>query len=197
MEKEIQIGDVCEVRMGHAFRTSLEHVPDGSIAVIQPKNISSTGLLTFGEDEPWRTDVSASTFLEDGDVLLVNRGRFAAAVFRMHAGENYIVPSSVLVLTLTSQALLPEYLALYLNSPGGQKLFRRHAETSTVPFIRGRNLARAKIPIPGLDRQRALTEWEAVSRRYACLTARKIELHRSVLTHELTEGDHAMRGSRR
>ena len=119
------------------------------------------------------------------DVLVVNRGRFAAAVFEQQDSAIWIVPSSILVLSITSPSVLPEYVACYLNSTNGQRLFLRHSEQTTIPFIGAGNLGCMSIPVPSLERQQALVACGEFVARYAQLTNRKQELCGQLLDYEL------------
>ena len=181
----MRIEEFSDIRMGHAFRSRLANVPDGNVQVIQPKNILPDGSICFGDDEPLRTDVPASRSLAPKDVLVVNRGRFAAAVFEPRDSATWIVPSSVLVLSITNQRVVPEYVACYFNSTNGQRLFSRHCEQTTIPFIGAGNLGRMSIPVPSLERQQALIACGEFVTRYAQLTKRRQELCKQILDHEL------------
>jgi len=189
----LQIKDFCDIRMGHSFRHRLTTMPDGNVMVIQPRNISLEGFVSFGQGEPVRTDVSVSTPLQPDDILIVNRGRFSAAVFDLPESETWIVPSSILVLSLKAESVLPEYVACYFNSSSGQQLLWCHCEHSTVPFISARNLANIDIPIPPLDRQKSLIAFEKAAAKYACLSNRKQVLFRHILSHELASDEKSMR----
>ena len=170
-------------------------MPGGSVKVIQPKNISVSGILSFEDDEPLWTDVSSSNPLQSGDVLLVNRGRFAATVFNLHEPGPWIAPSSILILSIKDKSVLPEYVTLFFNSPNGQKLFRLHLEKTTVPLISAKNLATMDIPVPPLEKQLALIDFEATNREYAQLSSRKLELQRQILRHELTKAERSIKRS--
>ena len=191
----MKIKEFCTIRMGYAFRKRLEHVPGGGVKVIQPKNISTDGTLSFGDDEPLWTNVSSSNPLQSGDVLLVNRGRFAATVFNLHELGPWIAPSSILILSIKDKSVLPEYVTLFFNSPNGQKLFRLHLEKTTVPLISAKNLATMDIPVPPLEKQLALIDFEATNREYAQLSSRKLELQRQILRHELTKAERSIKRS--
>ena len=181
----MRIKKFCDIRIGHAFRKRLANVPDGDVMVIQPKNISSEGCVSFGPENPLRTYAAVSKPLQPGEVLVVNRGRFAATVFDLPDTNAWIAPSSILVLSVKKESVLPEYVACYFNSANGQKLFRRHYEQTTVPFISTKNLANMDIPIPPLKRQRALIAFEKTVKEYARLTSRKQELHKQILSYKL------------
>lgn len=189
----MKINDFCNIRIGHAFRKRLANVPSGSVKVIQPKNISADGDLFFEEAEPWKTDVSASKRIQPGDVLIVNRGRFVSTVFNLSDPGPWIVPSSILVLSIKDEFVLPEYVSLYFNSANGQKLFRRLFEKTTVPFISASNLANMDIPVPPIKKQLALVKFETTNREYARLSNRKLELLRQILNIELTKAERSIK----
>lgn len=189
----MRIRDFGDIRIGHAFRQRLTRIPGGKVMVIQPKNIGPQGSISFGDECPLRTDVAVTRSLQSKDVLVVNRGRFAAAVFDLPESDTWIVPSSILVLSVNQQSVLPEYVACYFNSANGQRLFQRHCEQTTVPFISAGNLGNMDIPIPPLDRQRSLVAFDGATARCALLTNRKQELYRQILNHELMPEEQSMR----
>lgn len=189
----MQIRHFCDIRLGYSFRRRLTNASDGNVKVIQPKNISPEGFISFGQGEPVRTDVSVSKPLQQDEVLIVNRGRFSAAIFDLPTSDTWIVPSSILVLSPKAESVLPGYVACYFNSSNGQKLLRRHCEHSTVPFISARNLANIDIPIPPLERQKALIAFEKAAAMYTRLSNRKQELFRHILSHELAHEEQSMR----
>ena len=159
--------------------------PDGKVLVIQPKNISYDGSISFHGAPPLTMDVSPSKFLLPQDVLVVNRGRFATSVFDFSDGRRWIVPSSIIVLTINKTSVLPEYLVCYLNSANGQKMFQRHFEQTTIPFISVKNLGEMDMPIPSLARQRAVVAFAQATKKYRQLTRRKQEIYRQFVNHAL------------
>lgn len=185
----MRVKDFSNIRIGYAFRERLANVLDGNVMVIQPKNITPEG-LAFEKDEPIHTNVPRSKVLQSGDVLVVNRGRFAAEVFALPG--LWVVPSSIFILSVNDELVLPGYVALYFNSTKGQNMFRRHLEQTTVPFISVRNLGVMDIPIPPVDKQHALINFERTAKKYGRLSKRKQELQREILNYELTQDGTAL-----
>lgn len=183
----MKINDICTIRSGHGFRQKLVNDPDGQVKIIQPKNITEQGNIILNGKKPLRANVQGLKPLRTGDVLVVNKGRFAAAVFKMAGEDTWIVPSSVLVLTVVNDKVLPEYIALFLNSPNGQRLFYRHYEESTVPFISTENLGSMNIPVPDLEQQKTIVELYKSFQDFNRLSARKQELHKLILKHTLKQ----------
>ena len=193
-ERTVKLGSICDIRVGHAFRSRPYRLQDGNVLVLQPKNVSKHGSISFGVDGPLRTEATVPKLLQQDEVLVVNRGRFAAAVFNLPGSESWIVSSSLLVLAVQDQTVLPEYIVSYLNSSSGQRQFQRHSEQTTVPFISGGNLGQMEIPIPSLDRQRSLVALDKVATTCARLTDRKMKLYRQILNLELMAEGQSLEG---
>lgn len=121
-----------------------------------------------------------------GDVLLTNRGKFESAVFWSNTAEAVINSHSVLSLRVNLGEIIPDYLALYLNSKAGQVALNRIGQTSTVPFIGRANLEELIIPVPSMERQRALIELGKTKWKFDQLSRRKVELLDKILRHEFT-----------
>lgn len=182
----MKVRDFSEIRSGHGFRERLAHDPGGAYRVIQPKNIQADGWIGFDRGEPLRTAAASPKVLRPNEVLLVNRGRFSAAVFEPADDDPCIVPSSILVLTMKTDRVRPEYVACFFNSAQGQALLQRHCEQTTVPYVSAQTLGDIDIPMPARIRQDALVALERAVARHARLSRRKQELIRQMLNHELT-----------
>lgn len=171
--------------MGYSFRQKPDFIADGSTLVIQPKDITPDGLMTI--DKTCRVKLPAENRLSKGDVLLINRGRFTAAVYDGAVNEPCVATSAFLIVTPKDSAqLLPEYLALFFNSAEGQNLFKRLTETTTIPYISLSNLESIEIPLPPLARQKALATFGELNRAYLRLSSRKAELQKQIIDQQIT-----------
>ncbi len=170
--------------MGYSFRGAPACIEDGNALVIQPKDVTSAGILKV--ETPCLVNFTAGKSLNKGDVLLINRGRFTACVFEDTLRMPCIATSAFLILTPKDPAqLLPDYLALFLNSTEGQTILKRLNKTTTIPFISLSNVESIVIPVPPLDMQKKLVALEQAKQRFAQLTARKTELLNRIINHQL------------
>ncbi len=170
--------------MGHAFRERLNHDESGSIHVIQPADITNDGQIEFSMNEPLRIHLSQFKPLVNRDILLVNRGRFAAAVFDQKDENTWIVPSSIIVISVNINDVIPEYVSAFINSQSGQRLLQRYLEMSTIPFISASNLKNMKIPLPPMKQQKEIASLNQAIVLHEKLGTRKRELYRSLLNNE-------------
>jgi restriction endonuclease S subunit len=171
--------------MGYSFRGAPVCIEDGNALVIQPKDVTSDGVLKVGK--PCRVNFTAEKSLNRGDVLLINRGRFTACVFGDNFGMPCMATSAFLILTPKNpEQLQPDYLALFLNSTEGHNTLERFNDPSTIPFISLSNVESIEIPVPPLDMQQKLVALEQAKQRFAQLTARKTELLNRIINQQLT-----------
>jgi hypothetical protein len=185
MAQELRsIKQLCAVRMGFSFRQKPDFIADGSTLVIQPKDITSDGVLII--DLTCRVTLPTENRLSKGDVLLINRGRFTASGFDGTAREPCIATSAFLIFTVKDPSqLLPEYLALFFNSAEGQNLFKRLTMTTTIPFISLGHLESIEIPLPSFERQTALATIGELNKAYARLSSRKAELQKQIIDQQI------------
>lgn len=181
----MQIKDFCTTRVGHSFRKRVVNDPEGVTRVVLPGNISEDGFLKFANAPPLHTTITSKRPLRNGEILLQNKGRFAAAVFNMPENECWITPASVIILTLNTKEVLPEYIALYMNSTKGQQKLSKLKELSSIPFITRPNLEKINIPIPKIEKQQMLVDLNKAIAKYKELTEQKTKLLINIMNSEL------------
>lgn len=176
-----KISEAAQVSMGYTFRTALHNDTNGQIAVLQARNILEDDDVDIGDmvkisDESFRT---RKAFIQKGDVLLTSRGVFRAAVFD-HSVTNIIASSSLYILRPKNNEILSHYLAIYLNSPIGQKKLEKISTGATIANIRHKNLEDFLIPLPTLERQQRIIDIFCNWRQRNILMRRKTELEKHV-----------------
>jgi len=152
--------NIADLTTGYSFRGRVPIDPDGSVIVIQAKNISDDGSVqTQDLDKVKEADASEVATLESGDVLLVSRGAgtsgFRAAVFEPSIGRA-IASATLQVIHVNDERVLPAYLCAYLNSNRGQADLQKIATGSSVRTVSLGELNELKIPVPKLEDQKRL-----------------------------------------
>jgi restriction endonuclease S subunit len=176
----LSIKALCTARVGHSFRQKPDCIDAGNVLLIQPKDVTSNGILDAST--LCRSNLPVEKRLNAGDVLLINRGRFTACVFDGTIKEPCIATSAFLIFTPKDQSqLLPEYLVLFFNSAEGQHLFKRLTMTTTISFITLGHLESIEIPLPSIERQRALATFGELNKAYLRLSSRKAELQKQIV----------------
>lgn len=159
------LSDVADIRLGHPFRGSIRQVPDGSVRVVQIRDLSRAGLKD--RDALLRTEVEGRKepdWLLEQDVLLVARGSSTYAAPVTQPPERTVCSQHIYVVRLKApERLLPAFLAWQLNQPPAQRYLRQSAEGSHQLSIRRAVLDATAIRIPPLDQQRTVVELERLA----------------------------------
>ncbi|MBU0457827.1 restriction endonuclease subunit S [Patescibacteria group bacterium] len=181
-----KLSSVGEVISGHTFRGAIPHDKDGNYAVVQAKNINKDGTIDNNDLE--RTIIEkmrSKGTVQDGDVLLSNRGTFRSAVYRGD-DTNVIVASSLYILRVQQSDLLPEYLMVFLNSPLGQQHLGILNRGTIIQSIPRQSLLSLDVPVPTIKKQHtAISIYQNYHSRIA-LYERKTDLHEQVANHALS-----------
>ena len=168
----IKIKDIADIRLGYAFRGKIEDSPQGTVRVIQPKDVS-----LFDVDTLTRIsieDIKTSGFLKKDDVLVTNRGSVKAFVFK---GEDKIIAShGFFILTIKDKSILSDFVELYINSSSGQQSIKKVLEAMTIPALTRGLLENIEIPRLNLQTQKKLISIWQLQQKEIALTNQLIEL---------------------
>ncbi len=118
--KRVKLKNITKITAGYSFRQA---VPDEGKGV-RVVHISDFRRLYINTETLKRTTlkISSSHLLRAGDIILSSRGYFKAVVFKSQLAT--VASLSVFVVRPQSDTVLPEYLAICLNSAKIQKLLR-------------------------------------------------------------------------
>lgn len=168
---EAKLNQIAAIQSGYSFRGGFGNIPIGDVNLIQVKNLAG---LRMDELLKIKFD-NVDNLVRIGDVLLSCKGNFRALAITsdIHA----VTPSSIITIRIVSDAILPEYLAIYLNSTRGQAQLRSIANGITIRgFFNKPQLAEVIIPIPELSRQKEIIKAANLTVDYATKSREKAEL---------------------
>jgi restriction endonuclease S subunit len=153
-----KLKNIANVSLGYSFRGSVKNKKGGNMLVVQAKNAKDS-LYIDSEDELIKVDhpVYEDRLVLLNDIILTSRGYFHASVSKIDS--NMIASSSVYILrSKNTNILLPEYLALYLNSPQGQASINRNQTGSMIKVMLKPDLENIEIPIPNIEKQKTVIQ---------------------------------------
>ena len=182
----MQIKDIAEVISGYTFRKAMEPNKNGNMFVFQAKNIVQGEPFTKIKDlTKILYEVAGHTnFLKENDVVIVARGMksgsFRTTVFKLK-DQDIIASSSVHIIRINSNKILPEYLSYYLNSQQGQKDLSGEISGSYIGALPRKNLSEIKIPIPDLKKQKAIINLYENIKEQEKITATKIKIKENII----------------
>ena len=153
--------DIADIRPGHPFRGSIEHIKGGAAHVVQVRDTAPTGEVS--PDAMIRTNLSGKKnpdWLQPGDVLFVAKGaRHFAALVENLPNQSVCSPHFFLIRVKDEfrTNVTPEFICWQLNLRPAQRYFQVTAEGSLYLSIRRQVLEYTPIRLLPLERQRQLT----------------------------------------
>lgn len=189
--KHLNLEDIADVETGYPFRGKLEDDPSGDIRVIQAKDIRAD--MTFDPERLTRIRSKAKSrfgkkLVNQGDVIYMTRTAHPYAAYIPMQLPDTVVQNSFATLRLRSPGdVLPEFLAMLLNQSLMRSRITACIRGATVPYVQLGDLKKLKLPLPSLDRQKALVGLETAMRHEESLNrqleqARKEQLDALILS---------------
>jgi len=83
MQRKMKLKEIADIIAGYTFRGAIISDPEGSLYVLQAKNIK--GALVITDEGLTKTSFETShtnAFVKDGDIVIGSRGVFRSAVVR-------------------------------------------------------------------------------------------------------------------
>ncbi len=155
---QTELQALADIRQGHPFRSAITETPGGSVAVVQMKDVSPTGLKN--RDELVRTEIRGRKepdWLQEGDLLFTARGasNYACVVTGL-PGRTVCTPHLYVLRLKQHGQVLPEFLAWQLNQGPVQRYWAQAAEGSSQLSIRKPVLEAVPIKVFPIGKQQAV-----------------------------------------
>lgn len=185
VSNKIRLEKFATIQIGYSFRGAVKNEGHGT-AVIQARDIT-TLYISSDNLSKVKQSFADSRLLHNGDILLTSRGSFRASVARPTGPT--VASSSLYVLRVTDGLILPEFLALYLNSPAAQVYFKQNAKGATIQSVSISDIAAFAMPVLPLSRQRLLVELQQNIEQQGALLRNKLnvieEIYSSTVSNSL------------
>ena len=157
----MRLKNIAQVIHGYTFRGSIKPENNGNVLVFQAKDLIQSKPVTSIESlaRIMLLTKGYAGYLRKHDVLLVARGMksgaFRSTIFMSDVRE--VIPSSsVLVVRMTNEGVLPEYVSHYLNSDKGQSDLSEIVSGSYIGAILRKDLEDIEIPVPSMQKQKII-----------------------------------------
>jgi len=176
METKKELKDIAEIIAGYSFRTALRGKDNASLFVLQAKNILENSIVDEENlDGIDFENYRSKAIVKKGDVVISSRGSFRAGSVSLEA-KNIIAASSVYILRLKKETVLPEYLAIYLNSVEGQKQLIESATGAAIKAILKKDLENISVALPSTEKQEKIIRLYHTSKKLQKALVRKMNL---------------------
>lgn len=156
MQDKKNIKSISRIQAGYTFRTALKTEDSGNIIVVQAKDVLND--LYINDSKLIKINhqlFKSNAIIQKNDVLFSVRGKFRASVYIGNL-NNIVASSSVYILRVADKNVIPEYLAIYLNSNSGQKEIGKSLTGGAIKTILRKDLENISVVIPNLDEQKII-----------------------------------------
>ena len=174
----IQLDKLSDIITGYAFRTAITSSDSGNMRVIHAKDLRNNFYIDTQELKCIEMDYAGNRLVQKNDVILSSRGFFVAGVFI--SDENTIASASVYILRPNLKKILPEYLAIFLNSKKGQKQLLQYCTSTTIKSILTRDLKKIYIPLPSIEVQNDIINLYRSIEKQRILMKKKMRLQQEI-----------------
>lgn len=154
MKEKLQ--NISEIQFGSTFKSSI----NGTVPCLQVSNITVDGSIdrnqmVFVDDELSTTE----SLLNVVDILMPAKGqKFSSALIDTDLGRNAVASSSLFILRVLSDRVLPEYLHWYLNLPRTKWMLESVATGTNIISLSIKEVRDLAVEIPDLNTQRKIIE---------------------------------------
>lgn len=153
------LGKIATVRTGYSFRSRLESMVSGAVAVIQMKDLTTANRVSC--DELVKVDMEIPKehhLVKPGDLIFRSRGLTSSSALLMDDPGNAVLAAPLLRIRVTSNRVLPEYLNWYICQFPAQSYFASCAEGTALKMISKQSLENLEVLVPSVARQRLIVE---------------------------------------
>lgn len=170
--------------VGYPFRARIEPEKNGSITVVQLRNLQEDGGLDLSEAITVNLDdVAPQLWLMPGDVIFYSRGSsMLAALIPEGIGKAIAAAPLLLIRVKDKKELNSGYLVWFLNHHQfGQRRLWVRREGSNIKMVSKAGLSTIQIDIPSLANQLRIADFAELQRRENELVLRLQEKRNSYM----------------
>lgn len=188
--KRMNLKQLVSLMAGHPFRGSIEHTPDGEVAVVQMKDVDPEGGLS--DANLYRVHVTGRKkpdYLQRDDILFIGRGKRIYAVLVDRNLENTVAGSHFFILRVkqSRRIVRPDYLVWYINHKQAQRYFSQHVVGSALPHINRTTLEALPVIVPPLAVQEKIVNAHSCGIKEKALLEQLIEKKKKFLDQLLDQ----------
>lgn len=156
---KIELRNIASIQSGFSFRSRLESMETGSVAVIQMKDLTDSNQVRC--DELTKVDMDAPKghhLVRPGELIFRSRGLTSTSALLVDDPGVAVLAAPLLRIRITNNSILPEYLNWYISQPPAQSYFASCAEGTALKMISKLSLESLEVFVPSIARQRLVVE---------------------------------------
>jgi len=190
---KVALKNIATIQAGYSFRSRLETLDTGAIAVIQMKDL--TGANRVNCDDLARVDMELPKehhLVLPGDLIFRSRGLTSNSALLEDDPGGAVLAAPLLRIRVKGGAVLPEYLNWYISQQPAQIYFASCSAGTSLKMISKQSLEELEVMMPPLSKQRMIVEIALLAeeeKRIMTKLAEKRTQYISKTLLQLTQGE--------
>lgn len=161
---KVDLKNIADIQAGYSFRTRLESLKTGSVAVIQMKDLTSSNQVCC--DELAKVDMDTPKghhLVRQGDLIFRSRGLTSTSALLVDDPGVAVLAAPLLRVRVTSESVLPEYVNWYISQLPAQSYLASCAEGTALKMISKPSLENLEVFVPSIARQQLVVEMASLA----------------------------------
>lgn len=156
--------DIASIQMGYSFRSRIQSMDSGAVAVIQMKDLTDENTvncnnLTYIDIDKF----NENHYVKKGDLIFRSRGLSATSAIVSDDPGIAVVSAPLLKIRLTNPGVMPEYLNWFISQLPAQIFLASRAKGTTQQMISKETLENLEIFVPPLGEQKGIVALAALA----------------------------------
>ncbi len=144
----IKLKEISKIHSGYLFPKRAANDPNGNCRFIQLKDIDKRGKLNVENLVKIKIKKpKAESFIRKDDILFKSKSNNNTACVITESFDNIMASAHFFVLRITSEDILPEYLAWYINQSVARRYFKYFSSGSTISVVTKKVLGELEVKI--------------------------------------------------
>jgi len=154
-----KLENIATVQAGYSFRSRIESLDTGAVAVIQMKDLTSANRVDCNELVRVDMEVPKEHHLvRPGDLIFRSRGLTSNSALLADDPGAAVLAAPLLRIRVKNRKVLPEYLNWYISQQPAQAYLTSCAAGTALKMISKQSLENLELFVPPLNRQYLIVE---------------------------------------
>lgn len=172
---------------GYSFREKIDPNPNGSIGVLQMKDILAdySNFDYQSLDKVNEFQFKDKFFLNKGDIVFVSKGVNNFAIVIDQVNFPVIASATFFIIRVDEKKIIPEYLAWYMNQREAQNYFSEKKAGTYVPNLNKQDIMDLPLKVPPINIQKAIAKTAMLLSREITILERLKENRKELIQTQL------------
>jgi len=188
----MHLSDIATIKSGYPFRGAIKDAPEGSIAVVQGKDVNpNSGIAWHGLTKTILSGKKSPDWLQEHDIVVAARGVKNYAAYVNAPPTRAVCSPQFFVVRIGNPQALPEFIAWQLNQDSCQQYFDLNRTGHTVGNIKLQALASIPVVLPDLETQNHIISLQRTVNREKTILHQSIDnldLHMRAIAKDVLHG---------